>query len=230
MERKEIAMNIIRTVAFALMGLLTFLPITAHAQSLYIDPPHQHIANRPWNGVEILTLTLSVDGGIASSVAWGTTITLADTNTLQFVQNFGGNGKPFHSTNSFFDRDLSPLYAANSGTLSLNFVNFTPGATLGHDGPVTLGQFQVRVLQEPNFRDDFPFGGRINLAGLEVPPFGSAVQDEFGNNLLDAAFGASVSSRPPSPEPSSWLVMVGGIGMCLMLRRRGCKTHDRRAR
>jgi hypothetical protein len=216
-------MKSFKTILREITCLLALLPVAGGAQTLYIDPPHRHIANRPWNGVEILTLSLMVDGGIASSVAWGTTITLADTNTLQFVQNFGGAGKPFRSTNPFFERDLSPQYAANSGTLSLNFVNFTPGATLGDDDLVTLGQFQVRVLQEPNYPDDFPFGGRINLAGLEVPPFGSAVQDEFGNNLLVAAFGASVTSRPPTPEPSTWLTMISGITMGLLI------LHRRRA-
>ena len=217
-------MNLRHTSASALLSLLALVPLSANAQTLYINPPRQHITNRPWNGVETFTLSLMVDGGIASSVAWGTTITLMDTSTLQFVQTYGGTGKPFKTTNSFFDRDLSPQYAANSGTLALNFVNFTPDATLGNNGFVKLGEFQVRVLKEPNFPDDFPFGGRINLAGLEVPPFGSAVQDAFGNNLLDAAFGASIASRPPSPEPSTWVTMVSGTGIgWLMLRRRSKK-------
>jgi hypothetical protein len=214
-------MKVFRTVVRALPGLLAFVAAASGAQSLYINPPHQHIASRPWNGVETLTLSLIVDGGIASAVAWGTTITLMDTDTLRFMPNFGGTGKPFKSTNPFFDTNLSDPYVANSGTLSLNYVNFTPGAVLGNDGPVTLGQFQVQVLREPNYPDDFPFGGRITLAGLEVPPFGSAVQDAFGNNLLDVAFGASVTSRPPSPEPSTWLTMIIGAGTgILMLRRR----------
>ncbi|KAG8526073.1 uncharacterized protein KY384_000065 [Bacidia gigantensis] len=98
-------------------------------------------------------------------------------HTLQFAQNFGGTGKPFLSTTPFFDTDLSDSYNANSGTLSLNFANFTPGATLGNNGPVTLGQFQVLVLKEPNYPSDASFGGRITLnPTLDAPPFGSGVQ------------------------------------------------------
>jgi hypothetical protein len=209
-----------------MVGLVALLPLGSGAQSLFINPPRQHIANRPWNGVETLTLNLVVDSGIASSVAWGTTIALADTNTLQFVQDFGGADKPFRSLQPFFDTDLSDPYAANSGTLSLFYTNLTPGATLDREGFVTLGQFQVRVLREPNYPDDIPFGGRINLAALEAPPFGSAVLDELGNNLIVGVSGASVTSRPPTPEPSAWLTMLSGatIGLLMLRRRRrvGC--------
>jgi hypothetical protein len=204
----------------AALGLLAFAASVSNAQSLYITPPRQHIANRPFSGVETLTLDLVVDGGIGSAVAWGTQITLVDTSTLRFVPNFGGTNMPFRSTQSFFDMDLSDAWTPGSGSLSLNFANFTPGEVLGSNGMVTLGQFQVQVLQEPNYPSDFPFGGRIELASLDVPPFGSAVQDEFGNNLLDAAFGASITSRPPTPEPSTWLTMICGAGVGLLMLRR----------
>ena len=215
-------MNLRQKIACGIAGLLALLPVVSGAQSLYINPPHQHLLNRPWNGVETLTLSLIVDGGIASSVSWGTTITLADTSTLQFVQDFGGTGKPFLSTLPFFDTDLSDPYAANSGAISLNFANFTPGATLGNNGPVILGQFQVRVLKEPNYPSDASFGGRITLDSLlDAPPFGSGVFDELGNNLIVSASGGNITSRPPSPEPSSWLAMGTGTLMgAFWLRRR----------
>ncbi len=217
-------MNFNQLALRGILGLLAFLPVVSRAQSLFINPPHQHIVNRPYNGVETLTLSLVVDSGIADSVAWGTTITLTDTQTLRFVPDFGGAGKPFRSLQPFFDTDLSDPYTANSGTLPLFFSNFTPGATLSNDGFVTLGQFQVQVLREPNYPGDLPFGGRIELAALEAPPFGSGVLDELGNNLIVNASGATITSRPPSPEPSTWLTMATGVGIGLLfLRRRGRK-------
>lgn len=213
--------NSFRITRCALIGMLALSPVVSGAQSLYITPPHQHIANRPYNGVETLTLSLVVDGGIASSVAWGTTITLVDTSTLQFVQNFGGAGQPFLPTESFFDTDLSDPYAANSGILSLTFANFTPGATLGNNGQVILGQFQVRVLKEPNYPEAGSFGGRITLDSLlDAPPFGSGVFDELGNNLILGAYGATITSRPPTPEPAAWLTMGSGVGIGLLFLRR----------
>lgn len=214
-------MNFNQIAICGITGLLALLPTGSHAQSLYIDPPRQHITNRPWNGVETLTISLIVDGGIASSVAWGTTITLQDTATLQFVQDFGGAGKPFRSLQPFFDTDLSDPYAANSGTLPLFFASFTPETTLGNNGLITLGQFQVRVLREPNYPENGNFGGRITLDPLlDAPPFGSGVLDELGNNLIVGAYGAAVTSRPPTPEPSAWLTMASGAGMGLLLLRR----------
>jgi hypothetical protein len=215
--------NLFRIALCMIPGVLALFPVASGAQSLYITPPRQHIANRPWNGVETLTLSLMVDSGIASAVAWGTTITLPDTSTLQFVQDFGGAGQPFRPADPFFDTNLSDPYAANSGTLALTFANFTPGATLGNNGLVTLGQFQVRVLKEPNYPNDIPFGGRITLDSiLGAPPFGSGVFDELGNNLILGAYGAAITSRPPTPEPAAWLTMGSGIAMGLLcLRRRG---------
>lgn len=218
-------MNISKIALGGLAGWMALWPVVSHAQSLYIDPPRQHIVNRPWNGVETLTFNLLVDGGIASSIAWGTTITLQDTTTLQFVQDFGGAGKPFKSTQPFFDTNLSASYVANSGTLPLFFANFTPDTTLGNSGLVTLGQFQVRVLKEPNYPEAF-FGGRITLDSLlDAPPFGSAVLDELGNNLIVGAYGAAITSRPPTPEPSAWLTMLSGMGIGLLFLRRRTNTH-----
>lgn len=217
--------NLFRIALYALPGVLALVPVMSGAQSLYITPPRQHIANRPFSGVETLTLSLIVDGGIASSVAWGTTITLTDTGTLQFVQDFGGAGQPFRPAASFFNTDMSDPYSANSGTLALTYANFTPGAMLGDNGQITLGQFQVRVLREPNYPENGNFGGRITLDPLlDAPPFGSGVFDELGNNLIVGAYGAAITSRPPSPEPSTWVTMASGTLMGMFwLRRRGRK-------
>ena len=206
-------MKLIRIAVGTLLGGTMLLPVVSNAQSLYIDPPHQHIAHRPYNGVETLTLNLIVDGGIANAVAWGTSITLADTTTLQFVTDFGGTGKPFKSSQPYFDTDLSDPFVANSNTLSLNFANFSPGTKFNRNGLVTLGQFQVQVLKEPNYPNDSNFGGLLSVLGLDVPPFGTAVQDDMGNNLLHYAFGATITSRPPTPEPSAWMMLLSGVAV-----------------
>ncbi len=194
-----------------------FLP-SVQAQTLYLDPPRQHIANRPYNGVETLTLSLMVDFGIQDSVAWGTTLTLDNTSILEFVPDFGGVGVPFRSTQSFFDTDFSDY---SNSILHLNFANFAdPLATLGQAGQVMLGQFQVRVKGEPGYPGNTGYGGSVTLGELGIPPFGSAVQDMDGNNLLILASGALITSRPPTPEPSAWLTFFVGTGMGMLVLRR----------
>jgi hypothetical protein len=227
--------------AFLALGGLCALSIRkdAQAQTLYLDPPRQHIVNRPFNGAETLTLSLMVDFGIEDAVAWGTDITLADTSTLEFVPDFGGPGKPFKSTQPFFDTDFSDYSDADSGDgdaiLHLNFLNFAdPSATFGQAGQVMLGQFQVKVKQEPGYPGDPNFGGAILLSDLGSPPFGSAVEDMDGNNLLISVGDAAITSRPSTPEPSSWITMLFGTGLgALLLRRRagiqtafGKETHS----
>jgi hypothetical protein len=221
-----------RSRPFSLAAALTLLAgcpaQNAGAQTLYIDPPRTHVSTRPFTPGEILTLDLVVDGGIRTAVSWGTDLTIADTGTLQFVPDYGGTNRPFKSLQPFFNTDLSAPYTAGSAMLNLDFLNFTPGATLGLDGPVTLGKFQVKVLKEPGFPPgdappngpDFWNNAVIALDSLEIPPFGSAVQDADGNNLLTAEFGTTITSRPPSPEPAGWLAMTCGIGSGLMLLRR----------
>jgi hypothetical protein len=212
------------------LSLLTLMSAKdVQSQTLSIDPPRQHIANRPFNGVETLTLNLVVDFGIQDAVAWGTDITLADTATLEFVPDFGGAGTPFKSTQPFFDTDFSDYSDAGVGDgdaiLHLNFLNFAdPDATFGQAGRVTLGQFQVRVKQEPNYPGDANFGGAILLSDLGSPPFGTAVQDMDGNNLLISVGSAAITSRPPTPEPSAWLTMLLGTSIgALLLRRKAAK-------
>jgi len=211
------------------MGLGAIFVPNVQAQTLYLDPPRQHLNNRPYSGVETLTLNLMVDFGIQDAVAWGTSISLGNTSILEFVPDFGGAGIPFRSTQSFFDTDFSDYSDAgigdNDAILHLNFVNFAdPTATLGQAGQVVLGQFQVRVKGEPGYPGEAGFGGLVDLSTLGIPPFGSAVQDFDGNNLLILASGASITSRPATPEPSAWLTLLVGTGMgAYVLRRKANK-------
>jgi hypothetical protein len=228
-----------RTTNFAALagiGLGAALTSTAavQAQTLFLDPPRRHLTNRPYNGVETLTINLMVDFGIERAVGWGTDIALGNTQYIEFVPDFGGAGKPFLSTQSFFDTDFSDYSDAgigdNDAILHLTFVNFAdPSATFGNSGRVTLGQFQVRIKGEPGYPDfnlvndpNAPFwrDTSITLSPLGIPPDGSAVQDIDGNNLLVAASGAVITSRPPTPEPAAWLTMAMGVGGMLFLRRR----------
>lgn len=210
------------------LSLLTLTSGAAQAQTLFLNPPRFHLNNRPFNGTETHTISLIVDFGMERAVSWGTDISLGSTSLLEFVPDFGGAGKPFKSTQSFFGADYSDYsdagIADGDAILHLNFLNLPPNGEFGQTGRVTLGQFQVRVKAEQNYPENANFGGYVNLSPLGSPPFGSAVEDIDGNNLLVAANGAVITSRPPSPEPSTWITMVCGVGMgWAMIRRRSQK-------
>lgn len=212
------------------LSLMTLTSGVMQAQTLFLTPPRQHLANRPYSTPETLTLSLMVDFGMERAVSWGTDITLGSTSILEFVPDFGGAGKPFKSTQSYFNLDYSDYsdagIADGDAILHLSFLNLPPTGTFGQSGQVMLGQFQVKVKGEPNFPGDANFAGHVSLSPLGIPPEGSAVQDEFGNNLLQAASGAVLTSRPPSPEPSTWITMVCGVGMgWVMMRRRRAHCH-----
>ena len=187
---------------------------------------------------DILTFSLVVDGGVGTAVAWGTDISFANNTVmvgnftlpvLAFVPDFGGTNQPFKSTQPFFDTDLSDQSDFANGNLHLYFANFTPGAILGTNDKVTLGQFQVQIQNTPGPCDTDPTvdcnAADIVLSPLGIPPDGSAVQDEDGNNLLQGISGARVTKRPPSPEPAGWLTMLAGTGIGLLaLRRKSNKS------
>lgn len=191
----------------------------AHAQTMYLDPPRA-----PWTGGTI-TFSLMVDFGIADAIGWGTEIDLNNPGfpgAMSFVQDFGGVdangvGIPFFNTRpDFFDFDISDYSESAFGRMKLDFINTTPPATLGTNGSVMLGQFQVRVNQNPGVN-----GFDILLAPVGIPPAGSAVQDSFTNNILIDAQGAHITRTFPSPEPGGILTMIGGgIGAMLLLRRK----------
>ncbi len=192
--------------ALALLGM----GIGANAQVLQFTPPRASD-----NTNHLITFSLTVDRGAAPAVAWGTDLTLADPSTLQFVSDFGGAGKPFLSTQPFFDLDLSSAFTPGSATLNLNFLNSVSGLTLGGTGSVVLGQFQVRVLKDPGLS-----GSVISIADLATPPLGSALEDADGNNLLVGVSSGLVTQKFPSPEPEGWLAMASGSAMSLYLLRR----------
>jgi hypothetical protein len=206
---------------------------SAQAQTLFLNPPRTHVSTRsPFVPNEILTLDLMVDGNVGSAVSWGTDITLDNPGYLQFVPNYGGTNQPFQPLNSFFDvnTSFSPAFTPGDTTLHLDYTNFTPGAILGTDGPVTLGEFQVQVLADPGYPSDSAGwnNGLIDLSALDSPPAGSAVQDADGNNLLLGVQGAVITSRPPSPEPAGWLAMTGGTALLLLqIRRRARRPGPR---
>ncbi len=209
-------------ISMALSGLLAGMCLApANAQTLFLDPPRQHISNRPFAGPETMILNLMVDGGIDRAVSWGTSLSLGNdvTSPLEFVP-FAGTSSPFRSTQAFFDTDFSLPFNTGDYTLNLFYLNLTPGAELGLTGTVTLGQVQVRVNSEPGYPGDADYGATVNVADLDIPSDGSAVQDSDGNNLLHSVNGASITSRPPTPEPASWLTPTFGIIGYLLLRRR----------
>jgi hypothetical protein len=206
---------------------------SAQAQTLLLTPPRAHVSTRnPFVPNEILTLDLMVDGNVGSAVSWGTDIILDNPGYLQFVSDYGGPNQPFKPLNAFFDvnTSFSPAFTPGDTALHLDYTNFTPGAVLGTDGPVTLGEFQVRVLADPGYPDDYAGwnNGLIELSALDSPPAGSAVQDADGNNLLIGVEGAAITSRPPSPEPAGWLAMTSGTALLLLqIRRRARRPGPR---
>lgn len=192
---------------------------SAHAQTMYLDPPRA-----PWTG-GVITFSLMVDFGIADAIGWGTDIDLNNPGypgAMSFVQDFGGVdangvGIPFFNTRpDFFNLDISDYSESAFGRLHLDFININPPATLGNNGQVMLGQFQVKVNQDPGTN-----GLDILLSPVDIPPAGSAVQDHFTNNILIDAQGAHITKTYPSPEPGGVLTMIGGgIGAIWLLRRK----------
>lgn len=206
---------------FAVYALLALaLLITgrgSHAQTLFVNPPQVDF-NEPTNTP---TLQLIVDRGIESAVGWGTTITLRDpvgmpnAHLLDFLPF--SDGKYFHqgsSVGAFFDTDLSPNFVNGSPNLTLTFVNTLPDAILGQTGRVILGEFRIQINGDPGH----PLGAQVALAPLDYPPFGSAVVDATGDNLLIGVNGANV--RSPAPEPSAIVSFGTGIILFGWLSRR----------
>lgn len=191
---------------------LIAITLTGGTQTMFLTPPRVS----PSNAEGPVILDLAVDFGVGDAVSWGTTLTLLGGAPLQFV-NFSDNGLPFRSTNSFFDTDFSDYSQAGAGRLDLLFYNFTAGATLGDNGYVTLGQVQI---QRTDFIDYHTTTPNVLLSGLDIPPLGSAVMDENGNNLLALINGAIITSNPPTPEPSAVVFLAAGSLSVLSLRRR----------
>lgn len=200
-------------IVAAAIVLGTSVPAALSAQTLFLNPPRESIRVG-----ETLTLDLMVDQGIARAVAWGTQISLPDPSLLTFVPDFGGTNQPFRLAESFFNGNFSGGFVPGQTTLRLDFLNLTPNATLGNNGSVLLGQFQVQLLRDPGY--GLPQTQSILLAELGIPPRGSAVLDEDGNNLLIARNGAVVTSNPPNPEPSAGVfALAAGIAAWLRFRR-----------
>ena len=200
--------------------------------TLRLGPPRTHVANRPYqapgaaNNFDLLTLNLIADGGIQTAVSWGTTLHLANTSVLEFA-DFAGTSSPFKSSQPYFNQNFSPTFSAGSATLNLSFFNFNSSASLNISGPVILGQVQIQVLKEPGF-PDYPdsvypvawTNAVISLAAPGIPPNGSAIQDQYGNNLVNAVGGATITSKAVTPEPSAWLTLTTGFLFGLFLYRR----------
>lgn len=201
----------------AALGLLT--TTVANAQVMLFIP--QRMSGTAGT---TLTFNVAVDGGIQNAVGWGTEILLGNNRMLEFVPDFGGTGKPFLSTQSFFDLDLSPTFAAGSANLNLSFLNLTEGATFGQNSYVILGQFQLLLKNDSQTGQQWIYpsfaGVPVNFSDIGIPPDGSSIQDQDGNNMLLGLENAIVTPRPPSPEPSGWLAMLGGTGMAYFAMRR----------
>ncbi len=201
----------------AVLGLLT---ADAHAQTLMFTPQRM-------SGVAGTTLTfdIAVYGDVSNAVGWGTEILLGNNRMLEFVPNFGGTNKPFLSTQSFFDLDLSADFTPGGANLNLSFLNTTLEMTFGANGYTVLGQFQLLLKNDSQTGQTWTYpsfaGVPVNFSDIGIPPDGSSIQDFDGNNMLLGLENALVTPRPPSPEPEGWIAMLGGIGMaCFALRRR----------
>ena len=194
--------------------VLGFSAIPLSAQTLFLNPPRESI-----HVGETLTFNLMVDQGIGRAVAWGTEITLPDPSLVSFVSDFGGANQPFRPAQAFFDGDFSTPFTPGQTSLRLNFLSLTPDTVLGNDNYVLLGQFQVQMLRDPGL--SIPQTQSVLLADLGIPPYGSAVFDEDGNNLLIAVNGGSVTGVPPNPEPSIGVfALAAGIAARLLLWRK----------
>jgi hypothetical protein len=185
-----------------------------------------------------ITLGVVVTGNIGSAVGWGTISALSDPLNMSYVPDYSGTGLPYRSLEPFFDFDFTDTSATSNGLLGFNFLNSSPGATYGFSGTATLAEFQV--LLNANTPSNTLL--TISLAPLGIPPLGSAVQDENGNNLLQPTdpnapldnvataylivnSGADwvISLTPPAtvPEPAGWLgLLAGTTGGAVLLRRR----------
>ena len=230
-------MNSIQRLRSTLLSvaLLSGGALTAQAQNMRLIPStFAGSINTP------ITLGVVATGNIGSAVSWGTISALSDPLHMTYVPNYSGTGLPYRSLEPFFDLDFTDTSATSNGLLSFNFLNSTPGATYGFSGYSPLAEFQVLLGTNVPLNTLLT----IDLAPLGVPPLGSAVQDENGNNLLRPANPNApadnvataylivnsgswrLSLEPPIqvPEPAGWLGLLGGTASVGLLLRRRSRT------
>ncbi len=182
-----------------------------------------------------ITLDVVVTGNMGSAVSWGTIASLSDPLKMNYAPNYSGTGLPYISKEPFFDLDFTDTSSAGNGILSFNFLNSTPGQTFPFSQYTPLSEFQVQLGSVPSNTIL-----TVSLAPLGIPPLGSAVQDDSGNNILlpadpnaplDNVATAYIiinngnwllSPFPPVvvPEPAGWLTLLAGVaGVSCLLRR-----------
>lgn len=225
-----------RISVLCLVGLLgAGTAQVSEAQHLFlVSKAVQGLINDP------ITFDIVSDGPLGSAISWGTTVSLSNPLYMTYNSNYLASGVPYKSFQPFFDLDLTDTSSVGNGAISFNFLNTTPGTNFGNDGFVVLAEFQVLLSAATPVNTFLAVG----LSPLGIPPAGSAVQDDNGNNLLlptdptnpqDNVSTAFIrvtggSFRPLSwsigpavdvPEPGGVLALtlgvVGGIGL---LRRR----------
>ena len=147
---------------------------TATAQHMFlVTPKTQGSLNDP------ITFDIVVDGNIGAAVAWGTTSSFSDTN-MTYNMGYTQSGLPYRSLQPFFDTDFTDTSAIGDGHISFNFINTMPGANFGSNGYTELAEFQILLNPSTPVGIDLTVG----LSALGIPPSGTAVQDDSGNNLL----------------------------------------------
>ena len=125
-----------------------------------------------------ITFDIVATGDIGSAVAWGSTVALSDPLKMAYNTSYNG-GNLYRNLQPFFDLDLSDASNIGNGILKFNYLNSTPGTNLGTFGYVPLAEFQVNLSAAPSSAFF-----TVGLGPLGIPPNGSAVQDDQGNNLL----------------------------------------------
>ena len=226
-----------RISLLCLMGLLgAGAAQVSEAQHLFlVSTAVQGLINDP------ITFNIVSEGPLGSAVSWGTIASLSDPLHMTYNSNYQASGLPYRTYQPFFDTDFTDISSLGNGVISFNFLNTTPGANFGDNGFVVLAEFQVLLSSATPINTLLAVG----LSPLGIPPAGSAVQDDNGNNLLlptdptrpqdnvSTAFirvtggnlrplSWSIGPAVDVPEPGAVLALTLGVvgGMGLLRRRR----------